>query len=1459
MRASIKLSLFVSILLFFVSATAQAVINPWTSTGSLGTARSDHTATLLPNGKVLVVGGTVAGTTAELFDPAANTWAATTGPSNVRVAHTATLLASGKVLVVGGFNSVSGALSSAELYDPVSDSWSSTGSLASARSHHTATLLASGKVLVVGGSSGVAGGYLASAELYDPAAGTWSTAGALATTRELHAATLLSSGKVLVTGGFGGTGGTGGTASFLSAAELYDPVANAWSAAGNTTARARHSATLLATGKMLAFGGDSSGGAIATPELYDPAAPAVTAWSAAGTGPGTLPNARHDHSATLLPSGRLLIAGGYNAGYLDDAVLYDPVANTWKSGGHLVAARSVHTATLLPTGRVLVAAGADGSGVLASAELYEPAADASAAAGAMSSARTIFPATLLSSGKLLVAGGSGTAGVLALTELYDPVPGTWSTAAPMSKGRYSHTMTLLPSGRALVTGGFGNGTGPLAHAELYDPTANGWKATTIAMPSKRADHTATLLASGKVLLSGGYDGTAALATSVLYDPATDSWTDQGNLGVARNSHTATLLPSGKVLVVGGSGSGGASLASAELYDPASHAWTATATAPATRSLHTATLLPSGKVLVVGGIGGAILNTAQLYDPATDGWSATGNLSTGRYNHTATLLPSGKVLVCGGIYNTGTTPALAAATSCEIYDPGSGLWTPGSALATPHTYATAALLATGKVLVVGGYAAANSSTPTNAVDVYDPGLAPDAARVPNLSAVSAFLLQPTAFASNGLAATATGSSVDATTGATIATGFRPPLEAGAGAGNSSASNAPVLQVQRLDNGQMRFIGNDESVDGGDTNFTGRGGLSGNPLAGFPAGPVLVRAWVNGVPSAARYSSFAVTPGKPTPVATGGALHASVAFAEVDDGGAPVTYSIAASPGGVQTSCHAPCTGVAFDPMAPDVYTFTMLAYTAAGYGAASAPSNSITVTQAQTTVTIATLGSPTAPGASANFTAVLNNAVNPTGNVYFCADPTSVFDCTGGIPLCTVAASTGTMACSTSALSAGSHQIMATYPGDTDNLGSASRLTQLVGTAPAITSANTATFTIGVAGSFTVTTSGAPTSSINAGAVTFPVGITFVDHGDGTATFAGTPAADSAGTYSVTLHAQNMIPPDAVQTFTLTVVRAAQTLTFPPQSPSSHAFSAGGTFAISPLASSATPNSGNPIVYSSQTAGTCSVAGTTVTMLAIGQCTIAADQVGTADYYAAAATVTQNVAIGLAAQTVSFGPAQNVAVGTTGNVTATTTATPAANYPITFATTSTDCSLGAAGAVTGIHAGTNNCVVIATQAGDASYAAASATQTLSIARKSTTVALSVTPNPATVSVPVTLTATVAGDPPTGAVTFCEGAATADAACTGGKALCTSFLVASAANSTAVCSVSFASPGTHPLTAYYAGDGDYLAVSSPSAFALAVNSASAPAVAAPLDRRAMLLLVVLIAAIGAFVGARVRRRS
>src|SRR5882724_2823996 len=137
----------------------------WTPTGSLNTARLLQTATLLPNGMVLIAGGFSA--SAELYNPASGTWTPTGSLNTARGFHTATLLHNGMVLVAGGFGA-NNYLASAELYDPASGTWTPTGSLNTARDGHTATLLPNGMVLVAGGF-GASGPPLASAEHYDPA------------------------------------------------------------------------------------------------------------------------------------------------------------------------------------------------------------------------------------------------------------------------------------------------------------------------------------------------------------------------------------------------------------------------------------------------------------------------------------------------------------------------------------------------------------------------------------------------------------------------------------------------------------------------------------------------------------------------------------------------------------------------------------------------------------------------------------------------------------------------------------------------------------------------------------------------------------------------------------------------------------------------------------------------------------------------------------------------------------------------------------------------------------------------------------------------------------------------------------------------------------------------------------------------------------------------------------------
>ena len=355
--------------------------------------------------------------------------------------------------------------------------------------------------------------------------------------------------------------------------------------------------------------------------------------------------ARYGHTATLLPIGKLLVAGGASSDVnvsfsaLASAELYDPRSGTWTATGKMITARFGQTATLLPNGKVLVAGGYNSSGDrLASAELYDPGSRSWTATGNMVVPRVTHTATLLPNGKVLVAGGfavpkqnglGGSPGSITVVsaELYDPSSGSWSATGNMIEDRYSHTATLLPNGKVLVAGGIGHaspqqGGEPLFSAELYDPGTGTWAATG-SMAAVRFGQPATLLPNGMVLVAGGsssFGTDGAMASAELYDPGTGTWTATGSMAAARTDQTAALLPNGKVLVAGGVNATG-SLMSAELYDPSNGAWTAARSLIAARDSQTATLLPSGQVLVAGGsrtssTGIDPLASAELYDPGS---------------------------------------------------------------------------------------------------------------------------------------------------------------------------------------------------------------------------------------------------------------------------------------------------------------------------------------------------------------------------------------------------------------------------------------------------------------------------------------------------------------------------------------------------------------------------------------------------------------------------------------------------------------------------------------------------------------------------------------------------------------------------------------------------------------------------------------------------------------------------
>lgn len=720
--------------------TATFATSGFSSANRLTDARCSHTATLLDNNKVLIVGGYEALnvnnprlSSAEEYDSVSGSVAATGSLNNARSGHTATRLLNGTVLITGGYGY--GYLKSAELYDPATRTFAVTGNMGTGRVFHTATLLRNGTVLITGGT-GATGG-LKSAELYDPATKTFSPVSDMIAGRYGQTATLLSNGTVLIVGGYDATGS-------VKSAEVYDPDQKTFTPTNGDMAEARffHTATALPDDTVLIAGGTDAG-SLKSAELYDPATGLFTPT-------GALSDARYDHTATPLPTGKVLITGGNSTGkHLFGAELYDPVTRTFTSTGSLSANRSDHTATLLPSGMVFVAGGTGGfyDSQLDSTELYAGPAQIKpvvvqtvpeglefivdgitystiqtfqwvqgvshtiATNASQSNAAGTYYFSRWSDGGPLTHTVRGTDSPSTYSALFD-IRG-FSSAGSMTVARERHTATLLPNGQVLIAGGYNYFNGTLPYLELYVPGSGNFSFIG-SMGVVRSSHTGTLLPDGKVLLAGG--GTS---TAELIDPVALMRTSTGSMSTPRSQHTATLLVNGKVLITGGydnSGNSNVTLKSAELYDPVTGTFSLTGSMTQARSAHSATLLTNGKVLIVGGDAYGANPSAELYDPATGEFSPTGAPSEARsYGHTATLLISDKVLITGGY----SYPVGNSAVS-ELYDPVAKTFTPTGSLVTARHIHTATLLPNGKVLIAGGaYGGGNGYL--NNTELYDPAV------------------------------------------------------------------------------------------------------------------------------------------------------------------------------------------------------------------------------------------------------------------------------------------------------------------------------------------------------------------------------------------------------------------------------------------------------------------------------------------------------------------------------------------------------------------------------------------------------------------------------------------------------------------------------------------------------------------------------------------------------------------
>lgn len=637
------------------------VVDPlWVSPSDPIAAREDHTATLLPNGRVLVAGGRnpIPIDATELFDPVRGVFTALPTLSAPRAHHTATLLRDGRVLLTGGFVDEDEPPLGAEIFDPEDESFTSVGPMVDGRrQEHTATLLPDGRVLIAGGAVATS-----SVELFDPETDTFAPSTDLAQSRFRHTATLLVDGRVLFVGGEGPGGD-------LGQAELYDPIAQTTSITDSLAQpRAEHLTALLDDGRVLVVAGSNDGADVQDAEVWDPNGESFSVAF-------TFTEVFRTPLLSRLPSGEWLLVGEEPIGPANnngvtippDATgavswtedlpigLSGPTSTLMADGSVLVVdrfayvgrfakasaiqgddmgfVRAHHQATRLPSGDVLLTGSGD---PLASIERYDVDAAAFVVLGAEASSAQHHRAVTEPGGAVLLIGGQNVAGdqTLDVVERFDPVTETVVEIGSLERDRAQHTATRLTNGSILITGGVAAGqVEPLDVAEVFDP-ATGTSRVLDDRHEPRADHGAVRLSSGRVLLTGGSTGEPE---SEIFDPETETF-EPGPLLPGATSHvTITPLGDGLWLVLP-EGNG-----DAVLLDETTMTTFDVGAPPGSRNDHEAVAMWGGRAFYAGTQGSP--DSAQ-FNASTRDFSGAQDLS----NPGAlalTLLPTGEVLATGG--------------------------------------------------------------------------------------------------------------------------------------------------------------------------------------------------------------------------------------------------------------------------------------------------------------------------------------------------------------------------------------------------------------------------------------------------------------------------------------------------------------------------------------------------------------------------------------------------------------------------------------------------------------------------------------------------------------------------------------------------------------------------------------------------------------------------------------------
>lgn len=606
-RASLLLLAVVALFPTFVAAQSAGT---WAYTGNLNAGRTYHTATTLENGLVLIVGGTSAAlgsgglASAELYNPSTGKFTATGSLHTARYLHTATLLNNGEVLVVGGLDPNGNPVGSAELYNPSTGTFSVTGPLNVARWVHSATLLNNGEVLIAGGDGGVYqygnDDALASAELYNPVAGVFTTTGSLNIAREYHSATLLTNGSVLIAGGIGTN------ESSIVASEIYSPTSASFAEGGNLSQDPSGQAAVLLNGGNVLIAGGNVGG---ISELYTTSTGLFSSTGVEGAGNFSL-------GGVILTNGTVLVAGGFNwvgRSQVNEATagLYTASNGTFASTGSLKVARRLPPLVLLSNGKVLATGGCGGC---TTAELYEPVSTTPTGLLSIALSPTnpeltagnaqIFAATgdFSGTGNETLASVTWTSSNTSVATISnDPTnsghadalsAGTTTIKACAGSICGSTTLTVLPHEDVILGDGYYNSN---ESWEIYDDSGNRLNYGD-NLSNLLANHTAVRLGNGNIFIAGGsYNPYLWEILSVASgQPVVVS---SGTLQQGRDFSFGVLLSNGNVFIGGGSIPGGDD--TWEIYTPAGVLVATNSLSGSRTAGATAVLLQNGDVWISG--------------------------------------------------------------------------------------------------------------------------------------------------------------------------------------------------------------------------------------------------------------------------------------------------------------------------------------------------------------------------------------------------------------------------------------------------------------------------------------------------------------------------------------------------------------------------------------------------------------------------------------------------------------------------------------------------------------------------------------------------------------------------------------------------------------------------------------------------------------------------------------------